>query len=47
VHAVPTEAKSQKPEGINVLEVELQMVVNHHVDAGNQTLVLWKSGQGS
>ena len=28
-----------------LLELELQMVVNHHVGAGNQTQACWESGQ--
>jgi hypothetical protein len=30
-----------------LLELWLQMVVSYHVDAGNQSQVLWKSNQGS
>lgn len=34
----------QRPEeGVNPLELELSMVVSHHVGAWNQTRVLWKS----
>jgi hypothetical protein len=29
------------------LELELQSVVSHHVDASNQTWVLWKNSQDS
>lgn len=31
------------PQYLNSLELELQVVVNRHVDAGNQTHVLWKN----
>lgn len=31
------------PQYLNSLELELQMVVSHYVDAGSQTHVLWKS----
>lgn len=34
----------RRPEE-GVLQVELQRVVSHHVDSGNQNLVLWKSKQ--
>lgn len=40
VYLVPAE-----PEGIDPLEVELQMVVSHHTGAGNQTEILYKTSK--
>ena len=38
----------QRPEeAIGSFKAELQMVVSHHVGAGNQTSVPWKSSQCS
>jgi hypothetical protein len=44
VQAVPAEARAghQFP-----LDLELHMIVSHHVGAGNLTWVLWKSSQCS
>lgn len=33
-------------EGVGSLELKLQMVISHHVGAGNQTVVLWKTVSG-
>jgi hypothetical protein len=30
---------------LDAQELELQTIVNHHVSAGNETQVLWKSSQ--
>ena len=38
--------RNQK-RSLDPLELELQMVVGHHVDAGNQNWVLCKSSQCS
>lgn len=43
---VPGTDRSQK-EASATLELELQMDASHHKDAENQTLVLWKTSQGS
>jgi hypothetical protein len=42
----PDTQRDQKRES-DCLELELQMVVSHHVDAGNQTQVLCKSNKCS
>lgn len=44
VFKVPTEAITEQPYAP---ELDLQMVVIHHVTAGNQTLFLYKSSQCS
>ena len=44
VPCVPGAGGGQKRASY-LLELELQMVVNHHVGAGKQTQACWESGQ--
>lgn len=46
MHAMPGVCRSQKSVP-DTLEAELQMVVSHHVKAGNQTQLLCKNNQCS
>jgi hypothetical protein len=43
VHAVPSEPEQESDS----LELELKMIVSHHVGAGNQTQVFCKSNKCS
>lgn len=43
---VPAACESQKRVS-NALELQLWIVVSHHVGVGNRTQVVWKSGQYS
>lgn len=39
--------QESQERNLDLLELELQMIVRSHVDAGNQTLILWRSNQCS
>ena len=50
-HACATYAQPGACEGqkraSNLLELEIQIVVSHHVGVGNRTQVIWRSSQYS